>query len=222
MVPESVAALYAFLGLITPGLVYQLLRERSRPALDESSFREASRVALTSAVLTTLSLLSVAGIGHFQPAWFVDAREWLRSGQPYVNDNPGLVTWTVVAVVALACFYALLTDWLWTYVIPPRRPRISKTDVWYQLFRGDVPKGQIAWVHLKLTDGTLLWGHLNFVTLNKATDDTQIVLRGPQLTVQVAGSSAPKPETTWQRVAVRASDVFVVKVTYVPKANLPR
>lgn len=218
VVPESVAALYAFLGLITPGLVYQLRRERSRPALEESSFREASRVALTSAVFTTVSLLSVAGISSGQPSWFVDARKWLKSGQPYVTNHPGLVAWTVTAVVTLACLYALLADWLWTRILPRQRPRIHKTDAWFQLFRGDVPKGKIAWVHLKCTDGTLIWGHLSLVTLNKSTDDTQIVLRGPELTVQAAGSAAPKTETTWDRVSVRASAVSVVKVAYVPKS----
>ena len=32
MLPESLATFYAFLGLVAPGLTYELLRETRRPA----------------------------------------------------------------------------------------------------------------------------------------------------------------------------------------------
>ena len=103
MIPESVAALYAFLGLVTPGLVYQLLREGNRPGLEETTFREASRVALTSAVLTTLSLITLALISLRKPAWFVDAGDWLTDGTAYAAGHPALVAWSMIATVFLAC-----------------------------------------------------------------------------------------------------------------------
>ena len=81
MVPETTGALLAFLGLIAPGLVYTLLRERRRPPEKMSAFREASRAALTSLGFIVVSLavlvpLSLAG------DWLPDIQQWLEDPEP--------------------------------------------------------------------------------------------------------------------------------------------
>lgn len=61
MIPQTVGALIGFLIFIAPGVLWELLRERHRPPLDGSTFREAARVALMSVVLSGLAIAVVAG-----------------------------------------------------------------------------------------------------------------------------------------------------------------
>ena len=218
MIPETVGALYAFLGLITPGLVYQLLRERARPALDERAFREASRIALTSAVLTTMSLSTLALLSLSKPEWFADAREWLTNGQSYVVANEALVARTVLFVVVLACIYAVLAHLIATFVASRQKTRIVKTDVWYQLFVEDVPSDRVPWVFLRMKDGTRLWGHVDFFTVGKPIAGREMSLKGPKLGVKDPAADAIKTEEYWRRISVRASEIALMKVTYEPKA----
>ena len=216
MVPEGVATLYAFLGLVTPGLVYQLLRERARPALEETSFREASRVALTSGVLTTLAIGTLVLL---QPNWLVDWREWLRQGDEYVKANPELVAWSVLAAVVLACIYALLTNIIAGVLSRFGKTPIENSDVWYQLLVDDVPKGTVPWVGIKTDKDVWLWGHVDFFTVGKSLDDREISLKGPGLAVQDTGSADPHVESYWQRISVKASEVRLLKVAYEPRAR---
>jgi Family of unknown function (DUF6338) len=83
MIPETFAALYAFLGLVAPGLIYQILREKRRPAVDETAFREASRIALTSLVFTTVATLLMTLLGVVAPGLFPDIAAWITTGKTY-------------------------------------------------------------------------------------------------------------------------------------------
>lgn len=216
MIPEGVATLYAFLGLVTPGLVYQLLRERARPALEETSFREASRVALTSAVLTTASILTLALASQARPSWFVDGEEWISQGTKYIAANMALVARSVVATVALACAYAFLAHLAANALASRNRTRIENSDVWYQLLVDDVPKNMVPWVGIKTTQDTWIWGHVDFFTVGKSLDDREIALKGPKLTIKVP-DGVYKEESYWQRTCVRASEIAIMKVAYEPK-----
>ena len=88
-----------------------------------------------------------------------------------------------------------------------------RTDVWFQLLVDDVPAGTVPWLLLRMTDGTLIWGHFDFLTVGKALAEREISLKGPNLTVKSA-NGASKTETLWERIAVRAADVALVKVVY--------
>jgi hypothetical protein len=222
VIPEGFATLYAFLGLVTPGLVYQLLRERARPALEETSFREASRVALTSAVLTTAAILTIALVSRLQPAWVVDVDTWIEQGTSYLGSNTTLVAWTVVATVTLACVYALVAHVAANVLGSRSKTRIENTDVWYQLLVEDVPKGQVPWVAIKTEKGTWIWGHVDFFTVGKSLDDREISLKGPELAIEESGDASPKTEHYWRRICVRASEIAIMKVTYEPKKEEPR
>src|SRR4051794_36503051 len=112
MIPETVGALLAFLGLIAPGLIYQLRRETRRASITETAFREASRVALVSLGLTTAALAAVAIVRAVEPAWIADPGVWLRQGNEYFVAHYRLVLRTAIIVVGLACSLALLADWI--------------------------------------------------------------------------------------------------------------
>jgi hypothetical protein len=218
VLPDSLATLLAFLGLVTPGLTYQFLRERARPALDESAFREASRVALTSAVLTAASLGTLVAFSARYPTWVVSVPAWLRGGGDYVATNPWLVTMSVVAAVLVACVYALLAHVAFCLGQRYGKSRVSKSDVWYQLFVADVPKGKVPWVVVKLNDGTHLWGHVDFFTVGRPLEDRELSLKGPKLAIEEA-EGEQEIEDYYSRVNVRALDIALMKVAYEKKAE---
>jgi Family of unknown function (DUF6338) len=66
VIPQTAAALLAFLFLVAPGIVFENLRERRRPTFDQTTFREVSRVALASLCFSVLSLILLEGNGYVQ------------------------------------------------------------------------------------------------------------------------------------------------------------
>src|SRR3712207_1635976 len=142
MVPESVLTFIAFLVLVAPGLLFELLRERRRPALEETAFREASRIALASLAFSGLAVCVLAAIRTLQPVWMPDPRAWIAGGRDYLQDHYRLVFTAVVLEVLLALGFAVLCDRL--------ARRNAKGDVvaggiWYQLLRAKRPPGTSAW-----------------------------------------------------------------------------
>jgi hypothetical protein len=74
VIPQTILALVGFLFLVAPGLVFEIRRERRRPVLEETTFREVSRTALASLVFSVLALAILA---------------WVRAKWPESMPDPG-------------------------------------------------------------------------------------------------------------------------------------
>jgi hypothetical protein len=194
MVPESLATLYALLALVAPGLVFQLVTERNQPSRQESAFREASVVAVTSLVFTTLSVLSLAALSKWQPSCFVDLAAWLAKGNRYASDNLWLVAASVGVEVLLAVLLAVAGAKLLSRRSTSKTSPIAKTSVWYQALQGDKPKGKASWVMAELVDGTRIWGYVHYFTIQDIGSDRDISFMGPGLSIQ-----RPAPPLPWCR-----------------------
>ena len=103
MIFDTIGAVLAFLGLIAPGLVFELLREHRRPQIKESSFREAGRIALTSLLFTLSGLAILSIIRVVWPEQMPDPGRWLREGARYMTENYRLVARALVLQLVLAC-----------------------------------------------------------------------------------------------------------------------
>lgn len=216
MIPDGIATLYAFLGLIAPGLLYQLQRERARPTLEETAFREASRVAFTSLIFTTLSITLLIGASRLAPQLFVDLAAWIDKGNSYLESHLWLVATSIMVEVALACAIAGLAAYTIDKIKPRTGSSIVKTSVWYQLFQGDLPKDKVAWALAELSDGTLIWGFVDFYTAGQSTDERDISFKGPGLTVQ-RKASEKEEQDYWKYVVVKSSDILMIKIRPEPK-----
>jgi hypothetical protein len=213
VIPETVASLYAFLGLVAPGLVYQWLRERARPALKESAFREAGRVALTSLIFTSFSLVAWTLLAPYRPGLLANPADWLRGGNQYVVGNSRLVAQTTAFVVAVSCLAAGLAHSAGERLAGSFGRQVVKASVWYQLLVADVPKGKAPWVGLKLSDDSFAWGYVDYFTVDQEMKDREISLRGPGLKTEAAGKDT-REEKKWERLVYRAEDVVWMKVMY--------
>jgi hypothetical protein len=219
MVPQSLATLYALLALVTPGLTCQLVSERTRPSREESTFREASVVAVTSLVFSTLSVLILAAISKVRPSWFVDLVEWLDLGDGYASDHLWLVARSVGTEVLLAVLLAASSAWLLSLLPASSKSSIAKASVWYQSLKGDKPKDKASWVMAELADGTRIWGYVHFFTIQDLGNDRDISFMGPGLNVQRPGEAAPAEETYYKYVVVSAEQIRLLKVAHESRAK---
>lgn len=214
MLPQGFAALYAFLGLVAPGLLYAWLREKQSPQPGESAFREVSRLALASLVFSWSAVLMLAvvsrlGLGRL----LVDLQKWVAEGNTYLEDHLWLAAWSATAELFVACFLA----WLAAKIITSREkpggatPVVYRTPI-YEALQGRMAQGQVPWVLVYLNDGTRIWGKVFRYTLTQAAaDEQQLALTGPGLAVQAKGEKR-KEQDYWEVIVVKASDIGMIKV----------
>ncbi len=220
MLPQTFATLFAFLGLVTPGLVFQLIRENQRPALQESAFREASRVALTSLVFTAASTLLLGLLSVGWPNAFADVPAWLNAGDKYASSNLGLVVWTISAEVALAAGLAGAAA-LFVDRLPLGSGAISKSSIWHKHFAVDLPAGHVPWLKLTLDDGTRVWGWLDYYTVDKPLADREISLKGPGIALQMPGDSQRIAMSNTNYLQLRGSTIQIMQVMHRPAVTEP-
>jgi hypothetical protein len=210
MIPQTLGALFAFLGLIAPGLLFELRREKRRPTIEETAFREASRVALTSLVFTLLSLAVLAVVRMQIPDWMPDPGLWLRRGHTYLNDHYRLIARALIVAILISLSFALLFDWLFA---GRATGRIVSGSLWFHLFRTQRPKGTIPWIYVRLKNDTQFWGYLGQYTPEQKLENREISIVGPKLQTQQKGAGKVSLDN-WASVAVRGDEISFMRVTY--------
>lgn len=218
MIPETLGAFLAFLGLVAPGLAFQLLRERRRPSIEETAFREATRIALTSLVFT-VAALGVLALLHSGGALLVpDAAEWMRRGNAYLHDNLGLVSRTLLLELVIALGLVAFVDWILRRSAPGR---IVPGSIWFQLFRQRCPDGATPWLHVKLEDDTEVWGYVGDYTPDQKLDNRELTIIGPKLQYRRGDGTVNEPLDSWSSISVRGATITWMKVTYVADDSPP-
>lgn len=218
MIPQTLGALVAFLTLVAPGIVFELLRERRRAGRTESAFREAARVALGSlgfSMVSSLLLLGVQALSQlaFGGGPFINLAQLVGSGD-YARGHVHVIVVTLVVELALACGLAVALD----IVLAKRKQEITSVQqqtAWHEVFRGDRPRGAIPWVHVRLTDGSSFYGFLRSHTASGVPGERELVLEGEGLTY-IDGETTQKAVIgdRWPRVVIPASQISYLRVQY--------
>jgi hypothetical protein len=219
MLPTTTTQLFLFLALVAPGLVFELLRERRRPALEETAFREASRIALASVVFNVAAIAVLAVVRTIHAPWMPDPHAWLIHPVQYTHAHYALIARTVLVGLVLATGFAALTDLL-------RRRRsgdIRSGGIWFQLFRADRPDNTVPWVSLRLTDGIEIAGFLSYYIPADDPDIREIALRhnveGSGLQLRKAEDKPIERLSGWSDIVVRGNQISYFKVKYLPAAS---
>jgi hypothetical protein len=216
MIPTTTAQLFLFLTLVAPGLYYQLLRERHRPGVEESAFREASRIGLSSVVFDGAALIVLAIVRAIKPAWIPDVRLWLAHPGSYVQAHYALIIWAGLAGLALAFGFATVADRL----NRKQSGNIRPEGMWFQLFRTYRPKDTMPWVSLRLTDGTEIAGFLAHFVPSDDPTLREIALRnsndGTGLQLRRAEDQPIQELHQWSNIVVRGDQIGYFKVRYLP------
>jgi hypothetical protein len=212
MIPDSLGAFVAFLGLVAPGLTLDLVLERRRPHRDSTAFREASTIALASLIFTLAATGLLAALRLACPKLVPDAPRWISKGSAYVAGHFGIVSLSIFLEVAIAC--GLAAAWGW-FITRKSTASISNVGAWYQILRDERPPGTRPWVHLHLDDETQFWGYLRHYTTDDSADVREIVLGGKTLAWRLKDDTARSPiGGDWDAVCINADRIQYMRVIY--------
>lgn len=213
MIPETAGALLAFLGLIAPGLVFEIRRERRKPPEKQTAFREAGRIALTSLVFTVVSLAVLVPLTH-TGSWLPDLRAWLADPDGYLPDHYLQVTFFLVLHVLLSCALAFTVEELLGRRISPS---MRTWGAWYHVFNSTKPAGTArVWLRVTLEDGTQFKGPLRTYTAEDAAE-RDIVLGGDPILCLPPGADPDwgwRPLDPYDAVIIDGSRIRHVGVQY--------
>jgi hypothetical protein len=213
MIPQTVGALLAFLGLVTPGLVYRLVLERRRPSHSDSTFVEVSRIVITSLVFSGFAFAILWLLESNSPLPLPNAATWLARGTSYAATNLGSVFIGVAAQVVIASLLAAITGWLITRQSPSR---FRDETVYGAVFRHYAPEGSTAWVHVCLDNDVEFWGY------ERAHDDRDqakartLILAGDTIMRKLPGENQrTRIGDDWDVVILEADHIRYMRVIYI-------
>lgn len=218
MIPQTLGTLIAFLGLIAPGLAFELVRERKRPRITDSAFREASRIALSSFILSATSIVIQLILWAIWPHLSLDLEAWIKAGNAYLQGNAT----KVVGNLAFTTLFACLLGFLFALAISVSSQESSSHvtgSAWRHALRVARPRKAKAWVHVHLKDGTAFFGYLGSYSLADKPDEREILLKGVTLTTARFSSDGELENVDtigerWESVVIPASQIAYIRVQY--------
>lgn len=227
MVPDSTAAVLAFLLLLSPGLVFEWLRRVHRPSLGRQAFEEISTVVLASIAFTTTAIGVVLLINECWPGTLADLPLWAEQGDGYAREHPRAAAVTLGVAVGVSWFAALAANWLLTTGAYKQHVRqwlrraagadqgrgVVDHNMWWNLLAGThrPDDAKAVWLEIPIADGRRCWGVLSALDVEGDQANPVVVLRRPYY----ADPPLPAtPEVAWRRVVVPLSQVHLARVYY--------
>lgn len=227
MIPNTVAAVVAFLLLVAPGVAFQLLRAGTRPETEHTSFREVSLVGLTSLFFSGFSVTALALVRAVWPAWMPDLRAWFTDPTPYVDEHYRLIARAALMEFLIALALAVLMHRLLESrsVVPVRRrlthalfgrnKSIVSTSAWHQVF-GSRQTHENVYVTVETTTGRVYAGSVVSYSVDAGNPAEREIVLGPPF--RLNGDDEMNEPNGWQRVIVPGSQVSAILAGYVDKS----
>lgn len=235
MLPNSVASAILLAVLVLPGLIFEGRRERHRPAITRTTFRELTNIVTASVVLGFVSLVVIAGVVKAtswpSSRWIVNLGAW-SNDHGYIAGHTRAVLVSIAAHAGLATLVGLVADWAWEasrawrttrrdvrakkrvdHGKPPRPvPSTSPHSVWWTAIygQGRPAKDSETVLTFYLKSGKVMAGHLAGVTVGDEADRDFLLRDYPAFPVTVwdaKGASIALTSTERQLVVVPANEV---------------
>lgn len=218
MVPGTWLSGLFFVVLVAPGLLFDLLSERRRAGVAESTFREISRVVLASVAFSGLSLAILAVGRAVVPSWLPDPRQLFFGGDlaSYLAGHYRLVLRALVAEVAIALLAAV-----GLHLILTRRAggaTIRFVSPWTKVFRHECPAGYRPEARVRLNDGTMYVGAVGHFTSDLEPEGRELVLVPPLWSKSPTDATLAAVPEEWQRIVIRATNIDSLTVRYWPES----
>lgn len=218
MIPGTTAAIVGFLFFIAPGLVWELGRERKRPALEGSTFREISRVALTSVGFTVLALMIVAAMRIAFPDLLADVGAWIRHPSLYLQRHYDRVALSAVIELVVACGLA----WAFSGFPMPWRATDEAVNIATPItwsIMSEKVDGCAPMVSARLCDNVVYTGRLMGLDFTTDRENRYLALCQPMSSSR--DGAEPQPvERHWQRMLLPLGDVREMSVRWAPISSL--
>lgn len=157
--PETVGSLVAFLFFVTPGLTFELLRERSRPQRQHTTFRETAIVVIGSVAFSSIAVASLAVVRSIWPGWMPDPHALAADPGDYAAEHVGVVTRALAIEVGVATMLAFV----WHRLLCRLRPggQMSANPAWFEITDGNAnPRRDRVLAFVELQDGSAMRGFI--------------------------------------------------------------
>lgn len=215
MIPSTAASLLAFLGLVAPGLVFQLRREHYVPRTEQTPFREVSYVALVSLVCSAGSLMLLALVARWHPTWLPDIAKWATTNH-YAGDHWTLVGFAGFPEVVLVCGFAIGIAQLFTKEGP--KGDLHDYSAWWDAIRGQPPEdNEFIYVTVWMRNGARYAGHLmGYTAEDVPVAEREITLCHPRLSVRRAPNADETALDGELCVVVHGADIESLSVKHPP------
>jgi Family of unknown function (DUF6338) len=226
-VPSTIFGLVLFLCFVTPGLLFELLRERSRPARQYSAVREPIVVIAASVMFTLPAALILLTLDSFLPShypsfgqkWLPDFEALAKQPGAYSSSHLAQVIAAIVALLVIAGLLALVTHGI-ICVIQPTSARQRPNPIWHDLIIGtDRPsKAKAVIVAVELKSGATVLGAL--MSQEPKPDKTMawlVLTTHPQQEIQVrdANGTVRPLGPGWQYLFISGDDIRTVNVAFI-------
>lgn len=218
MVPSTWVSVVLFLLLIAPGLLYDLLAQRRRVLPAESTFREASRVALSSLIFTAIGLAVVCLVRARWPALMPDPVGLLSGGSSYLAAHYLVVAGALGLEVVVALGAAWATH---AYLAHRHGAPLRQESAWTSVLRKSVPNGYRPYVRVRLENGTVYMGSVAHATADLELGERELVL-APPLYSNTETETVSAVLAEWQRIVLRGTQIESLTVRYEPIGGVPR
>ncbi|MGY3379444.1 hypothetical protein ACVWYS_001401 [Arthrobacter sp. TE12231] len=212
MTLSSWTSLVPFVLFVAPGLLFDLLSRGRRVEVDESAFREASRVALASVALGVPGAIAAYLVWRATNGSSPDLGKLVSGDNEYFREQAGALFWAVVGYAVGSAVVA----WAVNYVLELAKGKslTPSHSQWTQVFRLERPTGSRAYVRVNTKSG-LWWGGL----VIHYTADLEVA--GREITLAPPISRGSEGGTVWsrdaelQRLIIRGDELESMSVMYV-------
>jgi len=202
--------------LVAPGLLFDLLSERRRVGVPESTFREISRVVLASLSFSAAAFAILVLLRTVEPDWMPDPRRLLGSMDAYLPDHYRLIFRALLIQTGLSLLFAALVH-LW--LAHRQGAGIRQTNAWTQIFKIDRPLGGFPYVRVRLKSGYVYTGFVGYFSPDLDQDSRELVLLPPLYAKKPDGELKVVPAEQGALI-LRGSEVDMMAVQYRPYPGL--
>lgn len=210
MIPQTILTLVGFLLFVAPGLLYELCIERSRPGVEESTFREISRVALTSLIFSLTALLILAAVWTSFPDAYPDLNSLATDplDEAAAEQAPQLLRLSVTQM-ALSCFLA----WIASLLVARSDTSHSPYPLMWNVLHPALKKPSVPIVALRLDDGRVLQGQVAAVEYFGPLECQRIAL-APPVSIHRPGKDPETMPPDWHGLVVPLASVREMWFTF--------
>lgn len=217
MVPTTYFSILAFVAVVAPGFLFDLLSRRRRIRADESVFGETVRLVFSSLVFSLLAIIILAIVRVIAGRLVVDIRVYLSNEHAYAVHHYALLFWDVVAELVIACALAGGTHAL---LMARSDYRLHSGSVWKRHLGDLVPVGAIPIAWVRFDDGSVYSGRVADFTHDLDVNERELTL-APPIHFQEKGGSLVVLDTQWSRVLIHGAQVKNIVVRYQEKPEQP-
>jgi hypothetical protein len=215
--PTTLFALILFICFVTPGFIFEMLRERHRPSRSYSVLRETSIIVVSSVAFALPAILILVELHTLHFPGFPDLQQLAEQPAKYSATHLTAVVWLIVGSVFFAVMMAVALDLALQRKQPARV--VTREPAWSEVLIGKArpPDKEAAIVTIELMNGASIGGAVHSHGLNNNNELDWIVLqRHPKWPLKVRARNGKVDEVNkdWAYYMVPAAQIRVATVAY--------